>query len=269
MTDDHPPTSGFEAVRGDFDRLGTYLWRPIGAALTAATAPGPGDRVLDACAGNGASAIPAASAVGPTGWVDAVDLAHDLISELRDKAAELDSGHAPVHTHLADVTEWEPDGYEVVQCALGVFFFPDMEGGTEYLISRARPGGRVGIAIWRRESIRTAGWHLRDAVGAVTGEELGPRPATPIDRIDTVELLTPWLHQRGLRQVKVVEYRLRVPLTPDVAWLLVTGSGFAQMLTGLDAEQIEQVRIAYLASLRDSGLDLLEATTLIGTGIRL
>ncbi|WP_216907578.1 hypothetical protein [Nocardia noduli] len=53
-------TKAFDSTGGDFDRLGEYLWEPIGAATVAATGPQLGERVLDVCCGTGASAIPAA-----------------------------------------------------------------------------------------------------------------------------------------------------------------------------------------------------------------
>jgi ubiquinone/menaquinone biosynthesis C-methylase UbiE len=47
-----------------------------------------GARVLDVCCGSGASAIPAAEAVGPAGQVLAVDLAEDLLALGRAKAQQ-------------------------------------------------------------------------------------------------------------------------------------------------------------------------------------
>ncbi|WP_260478999.1 methyltransferase domain-containing protein [Kibdelosporangium aridum] len=55
----------------------------MGAATVAVAGPKPGDRVLDACCGAGASAVPAARLVGPEGVVDAVDLSGAMVDALR------------------------------------------------------------------------------------------------------------------------------------------------------------------------------------------
>lgn len=103
----------------------------------------PGERVLDACCGTGASALPAAALVGPTGTVDAVDMSGPMVAELRRRAADVPQ----VTAHEADVTTWPGTDYDAVVCALGIFFFPDMTTGTDHLVRRARPDGRVALTI--------------------------------------------------------------------------------------------------------------------------
>ncbi|NED97016.1 class I SAM-dependent methyltransferase [Phytoactinopolyspora alkaliphila] len=214
----------FDEAASDFDDLGQFLWEPIGAATVEATSPSAGDHVLDACCGVGASAIPSASRVGPDGRVDAIDLSAPMIDELTSLAADLPQLHA---TH-ADATSWPTDGYDVVQCVLGIFFFPDMATGTDWLASRARPGGRVGLTIWRRGSMEAAGHHLIRAVAEVTRTDPTRRPSHPIDDVNQATDFQSWLS---------------------------------------DAD-VERVCVAYLESLRAENVDHLDATTLIGLGSR-
>lgn len=256
----------FDETARDFDRLGQYLWRPIGAATVARTCPTEGERVLDACCGTGASALPAAHRVGSRGEVDAVDLSGELIARLEEGARDLPQ----LRPHSADVLSWDRDDYDVVQCALGVFFFPDMTAGTDHLVSRARIGGRVGATIWRRGAVETAARHLRRALERVTGvENSEERPEHLIDRIGEAGAFGDWLSERGLGDVKVTEHELEVSMAPETAWLVVTGSGFVAALAGLDDEQVARVREAYLRSLAEAGVDRLDATTLVGVGTRL
>lgn len=256
-------TRAFDTAAADFDRLGEHLWRPIAAATLARTAPAAGERVLDACCGSGASAVPTAERVGPAGRVDAVDLSKALIEILRRRAA----GDPQLHPHIGDVTAWPEDGYDLVQVVLGIFFFPDMTAGTEYLIGRVRPGGRAGFTIWRRGAVETAGKHLATAVAAVTGTP-PPRPPHLVDELNRPEPFRIWLGERGLTDITVTEHELRLSMTPEVAWLLVTGSGYAGALSELDETQTVAVRDAYLTSLDNAGIRDLDATTLIGVGRR-
>ncbi|RSN32606.1 SAM-dependent methyltransferase [Amycolatopsis sp. WAC 04169] len=253
----------FDAAAADFAALGRYLWEPIGAATVAAAGLAEGDRVLDACCGTGASAIPAAHAVGAEGVVDAIDLSGPMIGELR----RLSAGLPQLRAHEADATAWDTDGYDVVQSALGIFFFPDMTDGTERLIARARSGGRAVFTIWRGGSMVAAGRHLGRAVAAVT--ESGPpseRDPSLIDRIDQAGPYADWLSERNLSDVDVVVNELRLTMTPEIAWLVVIGSGFRGLLDGLEPDVVKRVRERYLESLRAEGVTELDATTLIGSG---
>ncbi len=260
MTDRYQ--KAFDTAAADFERLGEHLWKPIGRATVDRTAPAPGDRVLDACCGNGASAVPAALRVGDRGRVDAVDRSPALIEDLRSRTAELTS----LHAHAADVTSWPDSGYDVVQAVLGIFFFPDMAAGTEHLISRARPGGRAGFTIWRRGAMVAPGTHLRQAVGQVTGKPAEPRPTGPVEAVNLAEDYRVWLAGRGLADVTVHTHEMRLPLTPELAWLVVTGSGFVTLLDGLDDDRVTEVRDVYLDALARAGVTELDATTLIGVG---
>ncbi|GAA3383640.1 class I SAM-dependent methyltransferase [Cryptosporangium minutisporangium] len=256
---------GFDAAAADFTALGSYLWDPIGAAMVAIAAPAEGARVLDACCGTGASALPAARRVGPHGAVDAVDVSGPLIDELRRRS----TGLPQLRGHRADVTTWTGADYDVVQCALGIFFFPDMTAGTEHLISRARPGGRVALTIWRGDAMAAAGHHLGRAVAEATNTPaLGQRPPSLIDRINQADSYAAWLAERGLTDVDVTVEERHLTMSPEVAWLVILGSGYRAALVKLSPDVVEGVRERYLASLRADGVTELDATTLIGSGHR-
>lgn len=254
----------FDAAAKDFAALGRHLWEPVGADAVSVARPRPGERVLDACCGTGASALPTAREVGADGLVDAVDVSGPMIAELRERA----SGLPRLRAHEADVTAWEGAGYDLVQSVLGIFFFPEMEAGTRHLVSTARPGGRVALTTWRRGAMEPAGRQLALAVAEVTGAEPpGERPARPGDRINRPDTFAPWLKRIGLSEVDVVVHERALSMTPEVAWLLVVGSGYRGLLGDLSPEETAQVRDRYLARLHEVGLAELDATTLVGTGL--
>ncbi|SDJ41865.1 Methyltransferase domain-containing protein [Lentzea albidocapillata subsp. violacea] len=255
----------FDAAAADFTALGRYLWEPIGTAAVTIADPRPGERVLDACCGTGASAIPSAGLVGHDGHVDAVDMSGPMIDQLRRLSADLPQ----LRAHQADVTAWTAESYDVVQSALGIFFFPDMTAGTDHLISRARPGGRAVFTIWRGESMAAAGRHLGRAIAEVTNTPPpAPRPPHLVDQVNQAGSYAAWLADRGLADVDVTVNEMALTMTPEVAWLVITGSGFRGALEKVPADRWDTVRELYLTSLRDDGVTELDATTLIGSGRR-
>jgi len=94
--------ASFDPAAADFSRLSTPLWDRVGQATVQVSKPEPGEWVLDACCGDGASAIPAARLVGPTGHVDAVDLSAPLATTVTAAAAELPQ----LTAYRTDVLEW-------------------------------------------------------------------------------------------------------------------------------------------------------------------
>lgn len=254
----------FDAAADDFVALGHHLWNPIGAATVTAAGLHSGDRVLDACCGAGASAIPAAEAVGAQGLVDAVDLSGPMVDVLRS----LSGGMPGLRAHQADVTGWDENGYDAVLCALGIFFFPDMAAGSRHLISRARPGGRVVFTIWRGDSMAAAGRYLARAIAAVENTD-PPEEREPhlFDRINQADPYGAWLTEIGLSGVTVETKELRLSLNRDLAWLVITGSGYQAALSALEPGLVDAVRERYHALLDADGVTEFDATTLVGAGI--
>lgn len=255
----------FAQAAESFAELDDVLWDPISTATLARSRPQVDERVLDACCGDGASALPTAELVGLGGLVDAVDIAEPMIALLRSRAGER---MPQLHAHVADVTEWEPSGYDLVQCVLGIFFFPDIEAGTLRLIERARPGGRVVVTVWARGAMESLPELLVDALPGLERPDLEEliRPATEI--ADTAGTLAHWLTELGLEQVRAESVQRHLDLTSELAWLLVRGTGLRAVVSGLDEDQLADVRERYLAAIADRGLHSLDVTTLIAVGHR-
>ncbi|WP_231960601.1 class I SAM-dependent methyltransferase [Amycolatopsis thermoflava] len=257
----------FTAARSEFAAWSGRLWRPLGEILAAVARPRPGERVLDACCGTGASAIPAARAVGPDGAVDAIDVAEGLLDEGRREAAALGLGN--LRFTAADVLTWPHDGYDVVQSAFGVFFFPDMDAGSRRLAGLLKPGGRFAVSTWRADGMsrivpigRAAALPDRPEL-----EDAPPRPNHSA-RVDTADKLAGWLSSIGLRDVEVREVAYVQPLHPEDAWTFYLGSSMRGFVSGLSAEALDRVRARFFDGLREAGLDTLDAGALIGVGRR-
>src|SRR5262252_6217024 len=78
----------YNSASDHYDDGANSFWQRFGRRTIERLALQPGARVLDVCCGSGASAIPAAEAVGETGKVLGVDLAENLLSLARAKARD-------------------------------------------------------------------------------------------------------------------------------------------------------------------------------------
>ncbi|MDQ0893629.1 class I SAM-dependent methyltransferase [Agromyces ramosus] len=256
---------GFAAAAASFAALDDPLWDPISTAAVLRAHPRFDELVLDACSGDGASAIPTAELVGVGGVVDAVDFAEPLVDLARERAGER---MPQLRFHVADVTSWEPTGYDLVQCVLGVFFFDDMDAGTRHLIERAHPGGRVAITVWAEGALEPLPELLVSALPEDAASELGDLTSPAIDTAGTPGSLAQWLTGLGLVQVRAEAVQRHLDLTPELAWALVLGTGLRLVLGELDEEAVSGVRERYVAALEERGVTSIDITTLIAVGRR-
>ncbi|MGI9822286.1 class I SAM-dependent methyltransferase [Agromyces sp. Marseille-Q5079] len=254
-----------------FAELDAVVWNPISMATVLRAAPQFGELVLDACCGDGASAVPTAELVGPTGVVDAVDLSETMIELARERAEREAAPLPQLRLHAADVTEWEPVGYDLVQCVLGVFFFPDIEAGVAHLVERLKPGGRFVATVWAPTALREFIDALCDAVEA-EGGDVGAAAVTAYRDGGTPDLpespgaLAQWLGGLGLEQTRGELVPRHLDLDDDLAWRLVLGMSRRRLVADLDDETRDRVATAFHGLLAERGITRVDLTTLIGVG---
>src|SRR6185437_11484814 len=116
----------YNAAADFFDASPLGFWDYFGRRTIEQASLPQGSRVLDVCCGAGASALPAAEAVGPTGNVIGVDLAKQLLELARAKAAQ--RGLSNVEFEVGDMLSlrFPVASFDAVICVFGIFFVPDM-----------------------------------------------------------------------------------------------------------------------------------------------
>jgi SAM-dependent methyltransferase len=108
----------------------------------------PGERVLDIGCGPGATALPLAAAVGPSGHVVGIDIAEPMLDLLRRRVSE--RGISNLTPLLADAQThaFAPASFDLLTSRFGVMFFADPFAAFRNLGAALRPGGRLCMAVW-------------------------------------------------------------------------------------------------------------------------
>jgi SAM-dependent methyltransferase len=129
---------------GNWDAVARTM-APIHDRLVDALAPKPGERWLDVATGSGAVALRAARAGAE---VIGIDIAPALIDVAEKRAAE---ERLSIRFDVGDAEDlpYEDASFEVVSSAHGVHFAPDHARAAAELARVCRPGGRLGITVWR------------------------------------------------------------------------------------------------------------------------
>jgi len=212
-----------------------------------------GARVLDVCCGSGASAIPAAQVVGPSGLVVGIDLADKLLELARAKAERRLLKN--VFFHKADMLalEYPTESFDAVICVFGIFFVPDMSSAVQELWCFVRPGGKLAITTWGPELLEPANGAFWQAIRKVRPEL--DRVFHPWDQISHPEHLRQMLGQGGVTPDEVItENRWQLLRSADDWWTIVMGTGYRGTVERLSLAERTAVKEANLAFIREHGI---------------
>lgn len=257
----------YNAASDHFDAAPLAFWDRYGQRTIERLGLRRGAQVLDVCCGAGASALPAARAVGPEGSVLAVDLADDLLELARAKARS--AGIECVEFRNGDMTALDlPDaGFDAVVCVFGIFFVPDMEAQVARLWRLVRPGGQLAITTWGPR-IFSPGYELW--LEAVKRARPDLHSAThPGDRITTPEAVRDLFRAAGVGGAEVIAESGFQPLrSVEDFWTIAMGSGTRWTIDQMDAETARNVKREVLSRLEALGVDRVETNVIYAVARR-
>lgn len=243
--------SAYDAAADRYDDSALGFWARSGERTIDRLGLQPGMSVLDVACGSGASTLPAARRVGPTGLVVGIDLSERMLAMGRDKARR--AGLDQIEFRNGDMTTTGfPDGaFDAVVCVFGLSFAPDMESLAAELWRMVKPGGTLAVTTW--------GPRLWAPMYEVW------RTAVQRERADLVSDFHPWYRittptavAELLRSAGVPGQTLRVLPEFDVWplrsaydwWSIVMGSGLRWTMDQLPPDAVERVRQANLEHAR-------------------
>ncbi len=238
-----------------WDRFGTETVSRIGLHV--------GDSVVDLCCGAGASAIPAARAVGAEGRVLGIDVAAPLLHLARVRAARENLANVTFTQSDATRTGLRAGACDAVICVFGVFFAPDMPAFVAEMRRLLRPGGCLAITTWGPGLFEPASGVFWDAIRDVEPSQF--RAFQPWDQITTADDLVHLFARAGVHdgiaQAVPGEHVLG---EPDQFWDVVLGTGYRATVDALTARQREAVRERVLGELRLRSVTALPTDVVFG-----
>ena len=255
--------STYNAAADFYDHPVNTFWEWYGQQTVSRLRLEAGAENLDVCCGSGASAILAAKAVRPNGFVLGVDLAENLIEPAKTKAKERDLEN--IEFRVADMLDLDvaPSTFDVVICVFGIFFVPDMQQAIQTLWKFVRPGGRLAITTWGPrffEPVNTAFWN------AVRNERADLyKGFNPWDRISEPESLRALLWSTGAEKPELSRKTGGIACAhPKTGGRWFLGTGYRGTIEQLDAAQRERVRKHCFEYVRTNGVESVEANVLYG-----
>ena len=257
----------YGAAADHYDRPSLSFWDRFGAQTVARLGLAPGMAVLDLCCGAGASAIPAALAVGRTGRVLGIDVAEPLLQLGRARAAR--AGLANIEFRRGDATRTGlTDGdFDAVVCVFGVFFAADMAAFAAEMWRLVGRAGTLAVTTWGAGLFEPANSCLWDAVGEV--EPSLVRAFNPWDEITSEAALAGLLASAGIARPVVTAVAAEHHLEdPGQFWDIVLGTGYRATIDALSTDQQERVRARLLSKLRSAGISALRTDVIFAAAQR-
>lgn len=257
----------YNSASNFFDHPANSFWDRFGQATINRLNLQVGQAVLDVCCGTGASALPAAEAVGKGGRVLGIDLADNLLQLARNKAEQ--RGLTQVEFKQGDMMSIDPAAalFDSVVCVFGIFFVPDMPAAVRVLWSRVKPGGKLAITTWGEdffEPANTAFWTSIQREAPALHKSFNPW-----DRISQPTSLAEMLSEAGIESVEIEEQRGIHPInSPEDWWTTLIGTGYRGTIDQLDAGSLARVRQANLEFIDQADIKGIAANVIYATALK-
>ncbi len=243
------------------------FWDRFGAETVSRLQLAPGMSVLDLCCGAGASAIPAAHAVGATGRVLGIDVAAPLLELARARSVREGLSNIQFRHGDATKTELPDESFDAVVCVFGVFFAPDMTAFAQEMWRLVCPGGVLAVTTWGPGLFEPGNSVFWQCIADI--EPSLYKSFNPWDQITTPAALAELLTGAGVARPTVEAVEARHDLEhPDRFWDIVLGSGYRATFDALTPEQRDQLRERLLAELRVGDVSVVQTDVVFGTASR-
>jgi ubiquinone/menaquinone biosynthesis C-methylase UbiE len=251
----------YNAAADFFDASPLSFWDYFGRRTIELASLPSGSRVLDVCCGTGASALPAAEAVGQTGAVIGVDLAKELLELARAKAIQRRLRNIEFEVGDMLSLRFSVASFDAAVCVFGIFFVPDMSKAVSELWSRIRPGGKLVVTTWGPNFCKPANDAFWRSIKNVRPDL--HKGFNPWDRIDSPASLRGIFDQARIASPNITrEDRLHPINSAEDWWTIVLGSGYRGTIEQLDLAERQKVQEANLAFIRDEKISAIETNVL-------
>jgi len=129
------------------------MFMPLTRALIEDIPIVKGQTVLDVAGGSGEPSLTIAETVGPNGSVTCTDFASEMVEVAKAAAARRGIINVKFRQCSADSLPFPDNAFDVAVSRLGAMFFPDPLAGLHEMLRVVKPGGSVGLVVWRASEL--------------------------------------------------------------------------------------------------------------------
>lgn len=236
-------TAVFDLVASGYDHPSLRFFPFSADALIHFLRPQPGSKILDVATGTGAAAVAAAQSIGPSGRVQAIDLAEDMIEKAIRNVDKMALSNVDFHVMDAEHVEFKTDYFDAAMCSFGIFFLPDMNAALKNWLRVLKPGGQVAFTIFAESAFQPMADIFRAQMEQY-GVEFDTAAWQKLNQKEHCEQL---LDKAGATDIRVVEKQMGYHLNDaNDWWAVIWNSGFRGYVEQLNPEQLAGFREQHL-----------------------
>jgi SAM-dependent methyltransferase len=220
------------------------IFEPWAHVLLARLAVEPGEAVLDVACGPGSVTRLAAARSGSAGRVTGCDVSPAMLM-IADGLGQVTGGASIDYRQASAECLPVPDEeFDVVCCQQGLQFFPDRQAALAEMRRALRPGGRIGIAVWKHIEQSRPFAILETAIRKVAGAQIADRYLSGPWGLPDAGNLHALLSNAGFADITVTGHELAVTFEAGGDQLVGTlaASGVASELEALPAQDKARLR---------------------------
>ncbi len=138
----------FDEAATAYNRVGPDIYTQFAERLVERMTLAPDAHVLDIATGTGAVLLPVARRVGKEGRVVGTDISTSILGEAGSAMRATCLSHVELCKMDAEHLEFPDSSFDVITCAFGLFFFPDMEAALREMYRVCKPGGYIALSLF-------------------------------------------------------------------------------------------------------------------------
>lgn len=212
--------------------------------------PKPGSKVLDVATGTGAVAIACAQSVGPSGRIQAIDLAENMLDKAFHNSQAMAMHNIDFHTMDASKLEFKDNYFNAVTCGFGLFFMQDIVGTLQHWHRVLQPKGRVVFTSFTQHAFQP----LLESFGKLLQDFQIPLPngakKMEANKLCDIESCQSALQQAGFSQIQIHTKQMGYHL-PNAAswWEICWNTALRAPLSQLSADDLLEFQRAHLQTI--------------------
>jgi ubiquinone/menaquinone biosynthesis C-methylase UbiE len=237
---------GWDRAVAHYEASWSAQLKPAQDLLLTRAALQPGERVLELACGTGLVTFPAADAVGTGGRVVATDLSEKMVAFTAAEAARRGLTQVRSQRMGAESLDFPDASFDVVLCALGLMYVPEVATALAEMHRVLVPGGRAVAAVWGAR--HRCGWaDIFSIVESRVQSDVCPM----FFQLGTGDSLADSLTRAGFGDVHAdrLSTELRYDSGDAAADAAFAGGPVAMAYSRFDDETRESARAEYIASI--------------------
>ncbi len=237
---------GWDRAADLYERLWAAQLAPAQDRLLVLAALQPGERVLEIACGTGLVTWPAAEAVGPNGHIVATDISERMVERTAAEAAHRRLSQVLCRRMDAESIDEAADAFDVVLCALGLMYVPDVAKALGESQRVLAAGGRLVAAVWGAR--RGCGWA---DIFPIVEKRVASEVCPMFFHLGTGDTLAQALGAAGFGHITVerISTTLVYESGDEAADAAFAGGPVAMAYSRFDEATRESARAEYLASI--------------------